>query len=84
VRVENQIDGIQNHPNLNLINHQKCGITPASKITGGKEAAIGQYPWIALLQYKSKVGDSEMPFLCGGSLISARYVLTGIVITYIN
>ncbi|XP_039764223.1 phenoloxidase-activating enzyme-like isoform X2 [Pararge aegeria] len=40
-----------------------------NKVFGGNETAIDQYPWLALLQY-------TRPQLCGGSLISNKYVLT--------
>uniref|UniRef100_A0A1B0G6M0 Peptidase S1 domain-containing protein n=1 Tax=Glossina morsitans morsitans TaxID=37546 RepID=A0A1B0G6M0_GLOMM len=35
---------------------------------------LGQYPWMALLGYKNDNGDDQ--FMCGGSLINPRYVLT--------
>ncbi|XP_037891224.1 serine protease 7-like [Glossina fuscipes] len=35
---------------------------------------LGQYPWMALLGYKNDNGNDE--FMCGGSLINQRYVLT--------
>uniref|UniRef100_A0A8W7K6N7 Peptidase S1 domain-containing protein n=5 Tax=albimanus section TaxID=44544 RepID=A0A8W7K6N7_ANOAL len=40
-----------------------------SKIVGGEEAAIGQYPWMVALYYSNR-------FICGGTLINDRYVLT--------
>ncbi|XP_051861745.1 venom serine protease Bi-VSP-like isoform X3 [Drosophila albomicans] len=43
------------------------------KIVGGDEAMKGAYPWIALLGY----GDSSLSiFKCGGTLITARHVVT--------
>ncbi|XP_051861751.1 venom serine protease Bi-VSP-like isoform X3 [Drosophila albomicans] len=43
------------------------------KIVGGDEAVKGAYPWIALLGY----GDSSLSiFKCGGTLITARHVVT--------
>ncbi|XP_038218228.1 phenoloxidase-activating enzyme-like [Zerene cesonia] len=49
-----------------------CGIDSAggNRIFGGNETAIDQYPWLALIEYASKA------LMCGGSLISRRYVLT--------
>lgn len=38
-------------------------------IPGGTETAIDEYPWLAMLEY-------ELPYLCGGTLISRRHVLT--------
>ncbi|XP_001237553.4 transmembrane protease serine 9 [Anopheles gambiae] len=40
-----------------------------SKIVGGHEAEIGRYPWMVALYYNNR-------FICGGSLINDRYVLT--------
>ncbi|XP_049794840.1 CLIP domain-containing serine protease HP8-like [Schistocerca nitens] len=54
---------------------QECEMTVlADRIYGGDRATIGQYPWLALLQYRSPEG--ELAFLCGGALVSPRYVLT--------
>ncbi|KAH8349620.1 hypothetical protein KR084_002789 [Drosophila pseudotakahashii] len=51
-----------------------CGYTsvPKNKIVGGVVSQIGAWPWIALLGYK----DPRIPFQCGGSLITARHVIT--------
>ncbi|XP_045762379.1 phenoloxidase-activating enzyme-like isoform X2 [Maniola jurtina] len=48
-----------------------CGTESFSgnKVIGGTETAIDQYPWLALIEY-------ARPQLCGGSLISNKYVLT--------
>ncbi|KAA0184094.1 putative serine protease [Hyalella azteca] len=49
---------------------ETCGQhTGVPRIVGGREASLGQYPWMVALHYKRAV-------LCGGSLISGRYVLT--------
>ncbi|KAH8232560.1 hypothetical protein KR032_009585 [Drosophila birchii] len=50
-----------------------CGNKGNPKVSGGTEARLGEFPWMALLKYKT---DSQRPFLCGGSLISDRHVLT--------
>lgn len=42
-------------------------------IAGGNATAIDQYPWLALIEYKK---DNKIKLLCGGVLISGRYVLT--------
>ncbi|CAH1641727.1 unnamed protein product [Spodoptera littoralis] len=39
---------------------------------GGEATAIDQYPWTALIEYETK----QELLLCGGVLISGRYVLT--------
>ncbi|KAH9642611.1 hypothetical protein HF086_011204 [Spodoptera exigua] len=54
-----------------------CGFSNASlgRVVGGVDAALGDFPWMALLGYKSKrTGTTN--WLCGGSLISSRHVLT--------
>ncbi|KAM8710791.1 hypothetical protein ACLKA7_017426 [Drosophila subpalustris] len=52
-----------------------CGYTLASnkKIVGGIVSKKGAWPWIALLGYDD---GSSSPFKCGGTLITARHVLT--------
>ncbi|KAH8349626.1 hypothetical protein KR084_002790 [Drosophila pseudotakahashii] len=51
-----------------------CGYTNVAKkkIVGGVVSRVGTWPWIALLGYK----DPLIPFQCGGSLITARHVIT--------
>lgn len=53
-----------------------CGLPDVSqKIIGGEGVALGDYPWMAALGYrKRKTPGPE--WICGGSLISSRYVLT--------
>ncbi|CAG9792472.1 unnamed protein product [Diatraea saccharalis] len=52
-----------------------CGVDSGSsnKITGGTATSIDQYPWLSLIEY---VKDNRIKLLCGGALISGRYVLT--------
>ncbi|XP_013168733.1 PREDICTED: serine protease easter-like [Papilio xuthus] len=44
-----------------------------NRIFGGNATAIDQYPWLVILEYKK---DDKIKLLCGGVLISGRYVLT--------
>ncbi|KAH8253210.1 hypothetical protein KR032_004126 [Drosophila birchii] len=54
-----------------LLLQPECGITGiADKIMGGKNAVHGANPWMAYLYLE------ENDFLCGGSLIHKRFVLT--------
>ena len=46
-----------------------------SRIVGGEEAPLGQYPWLALLGYKRGHGEGIL-WACGGALIGQEYVLT--------
>ncbi|XP_017082822.2 serine protease grass [Drosophila eugracilis] len=50
-----------------------CGNKGNPKVSGGKTAKPGDFPWVALLKYKI---NDQRPFLCGGSLISERHILT--------
>lgn len=60
-----------------LINTQDCGKTVQDRIVGGEIAGVNSFPWLALLQYRSKDDENFVSFRCGGSLINERYVLTG-------
>ncbi|VEN56987.1 unnamed protein product [Callosobruchus maculatus] len=53
----------------------QCGFQEVDRIYGGTETAIGEFPWMAMLQYQNTLTGSKR-YACGGSLISARYVLT--------
>lgn len=52
----------------------ECGSAITDFIYGGNKTRILDYPWMALLRYKTR--NNELDFLCGGSLINSRYVLT--------
>nr|AAL31706.1 coagulation factor-like protein 3 [Hyphantria cunea] len=53
-----------------------CGVSSGSfsRVVGGEKAKLGDFPWMALLGYKNRNGDTN--WLCGGSLISSRHILT--------
>ncbi|CAB3224787.1 unnamed protein product [Arctia plantaginis] len=53
-----------------------CGVSNAtfSRVVGGINAKLGDFPWMALLGYKSRRGGTS--WLCGGSLISSHHILT--------
>ncbi|XP_023308306.2 venom serine protease Bi-VSP-like isoform X1 [Lucilia cuprina] len=52
-----------------------CGLVNVTlpKIVGGEESQIGAWPWMALIGYDPY---SVRPFRCGGTLVSARHVIT--------
>ncbi|KAL4705221.1 hypothetical protein ACJJTC_000219 [Scirpophaga incertulas] len=54
-----------------------CGVSNASfsRVVGGVKAKLGDFPWMALLGYKNRRGPGAR-WLCGGSLISSKHVLT--------
>ncbi|KAI8130975.1 Serine protease easter [Lucilia cuprina] len=51
-----------------------CGEILTDRILGGNITKIDEFPWMALLQYKT--GPDRYGLYCGGSLINSRYVLT--------
>ncbi|XP_053955771.1 venom serine protease Bi-VSP-like [Anastrepha ludens] len=55
-----------------------CGLSAAytNKVVGGMEARRGAYPWMVALGYRDEYHPDALKFLCAGSLISSRYVLT--------
>lgn len=64
----------ESHPNARLIPADECGIDNSQKIWGGYITDMEQYPWTVLLQYQTSTGIKK--FLCGGALITKRYVVT--------
>ncbi|XP_063911851.1 phenoloxidase-activating enzyme 1-like isoform X3 [Zophobas morio] len=56
---------------------KSCGrqnLTIRSRILGGKEATLGEFPWLARLIHKNNAGNRI--FGCTGFLISSKFVLT--------
>ncbi|KAJ8982918.1 hypothetical protein NQ317_004574 [Molorchus minor] len=69
------------HVNLNDVSPvssnllpENCGGSIEDRIVGGKETALGEFPWMALIEYERENGARG--FYCGGVLISKRYILT--------
>lgn len=56
----------------------QCGFSNTShtRVVGGVPAELGAWPWIAALGFRNKADPSQPLWLCGGSLISSRHVLT--------
>ncbi|XP_017890039.2 uncharacterized protein LOC108630945 [Ceratina calcarata] len=65
---------VTNHRNVHLVNRDDCGPVTQSKILGGNQTSVIEFPWMALLAYD--LGNPLPEFRCGGSLINKRYVLT--------
>ena len=59
---------------------EECGFRLAlTNIVGGKTAKFGDFPYMALLGYRSDLpitGKTDTFYTCGGSLINKWYVLT--------
>ncbi|XP_075148900.1 serine protease 7-like isoform X2 [Haematobia irritans] len=52
-----------------------CGpVTVGEKIHGGVEAELGQFPWLANLEYRNEEGYLEIG--CSGNILNHRYVVT--------
>ncbi|XP_026316064.1 phenoloxidase-activating enzyme-like [Hyposmocoma kahamanoa] len=52
-----------------------CGqhVALPDRIIGGTETGVDEYPWLVLIEYSK---NNKIKLLCGGALISDRYVLT--------
>jgi len=45
----------------------------SSRVVGGVDAKVNEYPWMALMRLKSQ---SEDGFFCGGTLVNSKWVVT--------
>lgn len=62
-------------PTKKYVRKKECGVQLTSnRIVGGNETAIDEFPFLALLYYKSANG--KLRYKCGGSLIKERTILT--------
>ncbi len=66
------MDVIDLHPS----SFSNCGKSAAvdKKVTGGDDARLGDWPWMALLTITHE--EDARPSSCGGALISDLHVLT--------
>lgn len=71
---------VSDHSNLQFINYKFCGISNPNRITNGEEAEKNEFPWLGLLKFRSTDKETFETFMCSCSLISPRYVLTGIFV----
>ncbi|XP_067626703.1 serine protease grass-like isoform X3 [Eurosta solidaginis] len=61
-----------NPQGLAILNSMPCVRARSDRVANGENAILGEYPFMALLRYNVP----KRPFLCGGSLITTRFVLT--------
>lgn len=62
-----------------ILTPEHCGSSNVShvKVLGGKDAELDAWPWLVALGYKSKNSRSSGPkFLCAGTLVSEKHVIT--------
>jgi len=52
------------------------GTSQQFRVVGGVPAKLHAHPWIAALGYKLAPKDGEIGYLCGGTLITNRHILT--------
>ncbi|VEN47987.1 unnamed protein product [Callosobruchus maculatus] len=65
---------ISTHKAWDLLPSTDCGVgRRPGRITNGKEADLGQFPWLARLGYQE---GKDIKFKCGGSLLNEWYVIT--------
>ncbi|OQR73916.1 transmembrane protease serine 9-like, partial [Tropilaelaps mercedesae] len=59
------------------VNSPYCGLTNTTtkRIVGGREAAVGAWPWLAIL-FVDVSGNGYKAPLCGGALINPTHILT--------
>ena len=60
---------------VQLATEEQCTNLFIPKVTGGVDATIGEFPWMASIQY-SKTPGGPVHHGCGGTLITSRHVLT--------
>jgi secreted trypsin-like serine protease len=56
----------------------QCGFgnTSTTRVVNGVKAKPGEFPWIVALGYKNSKNPNLPKWLCGGSLITDRHILT--------
>ncbi|XP_049780411.1 CLIP domain-containing serine protease HP8-like [Schistocerca gregaria] len=73
--ISEQPNDVSLHPRVGLLPFSECGHAENDRIIGGNETGLFEFPWMALLGYKTR-DNKFYGFRCGGSLINGKYVLT--------
>ncbi|CAG9856888.1 unnamed protein product [Phyllotreta striolata] len=61
--------------NPRIPDRRTCGHDFSNRILSGESTAVNEFPWMVLMQYQLKNSDIRR-WLCAGTLINERYVLT--------
>ncbi|CAH1116588.1 unnamed protein product [Phaedon cochleariae] len=72
-------ESLMMHPNYKML-PRNCGPVMtellSSRITNGRTTGLNEFPWMALIAYRTDEDDGDAIFKCAGTLISNRFVLT--------
>lgn len=49
---------------------------PRANIVGGTETEIDRVPWQAAI-YRKNIETRELEYICGGSIITSRFIISG-------
>lgn len=63
---------IKDHPSYQLFNLTTCGDYKQDRMAFGEKTLLNEFPWHAMLIHKKN--DRSEIIVCGGSLISDKYV----------
>ncbi|RZC35862.1 Trypsin and/or DUF316 domain containing protein, partial [Asbolus verrucosus] len=68
----------QNENDAKLPKSPNCGFSNVTipRIINGVPAKLGEFPWIVALGYRNSKNPEQPKWLCGGSLITDKHVLT--------
>nr|XP_022915432.1 venom protease-like [Onthophagus taurus] len=71
-------DNLEDRSSNSLPTFPGCGLTNSTdfRVVGGTPAKLGQFPWMVALGYRNSKNENQPRWLCGGSLITKKHVLT--------
>lgn len=64
--VKSNLNEIENHKNIHLINHETCGTTLPIQPSKSNIAELNEFPWVVKIKLKNGI-------ICGGTLITSKY-----------
>lgn len=64
--VKTNLDEIENHKKIHLINHETCGTTLPIQPSKSHIAELNEFPWVVRIKLKNGI-------ICGGTLITSEY-----------